>query len=99
MARTPGPWEVYDPNEGGFPPHPLWCVANDEFHNPTGEDEPCLNVVVECGTKEDALLIAAAPEMYDALHDALSVIRDKAPNFPMLAERMEAALAKARGEG
>ncbi|WIV32204.1 hypothetical protein QN084_06225 [Paenarthrobacter sp. R1] len=61
-AATPGPWETYDANEGEWPPRPMWCVANDAFHNPTAdEDEPWLAVEIHTGCKEDADFIAASP--------------------------------------
>jgi hypothetical protein len=61
-AATPGPWEAYDANEGEWPPRPMWCVANDAFHNPPeDEDAPWLAVEVHTGVKRDAEFIANAP--------------------------------------
>ena len=58
-VATPGPWEVYDANEDSG--HgPLWCVANDAFHNPPADDnDPWVAVEVHVGGREDAELIAA----------------------------------------
>ena len=61
-AATPGPWIAYDENEGVFPPRPLWCVANDQYHNPIGNDEPCFGATLEYGSGGDAEFIAAARE-------------------------------------
>lgn len=58
-AATPGPWETYDANEGEH--RPLWCVANDAFHNPSSDDEPWIAVEIHVGQREDADLIAHAP--------------------------------------
>lgn len=55
---TPGEWEVFDPNEGSGH-SPLWCVANDEFHNPSGDEESeWVAVEVHVGDKADADHIA-----------------------------------------
>lgn len=55
---TPGPWEMYDANEDSDHA-PLWCVANDEFHNPSGdEDAEWIAVEVHTGDKPDAEFIA-----------------------------------------
>lgn len=74
-ATTPGPWEVYDPNEGSGH-FPLWCVANDPYHNPPDDDEawPALNVVVETGTREDAVFVAAARADVPALLSLVDVL-------------------------
>lgn len=66
---TPGPWGAYDANEGEYPPRPLWSVANDAFHNPTGEDLAAIDLSIwhsYCG-KPDAEFIAAAREAVPAL--------------------------------
>lgn len=58
-AATPGPWETYDPNEGSGHA-PLWCVANEEFHNPSGdEDAEWMGLEVHVGDKTDSDYIAA----------------------------------------
>ena len=57
---TPGVWEVYNANEG-TDYGPMWCIANDAFHNPPADDnEPWLAVEVHTGRKCDADFIAHA---------------------------------------
>lgn len=104
-AHTPGPWYVTDPNEGSGL-LPSWEICNDEFDNPSGDDDaPVLHVVVEYGTKEDAHLIAAAPEMMEALEDAKRVIELIYPSSgysdvpEVTLEKISAVLDKARGGG
>jgi hypothetical protein len=80
-AATPGPWEVYDSNEGTWPPRPGWSVANDAFHNPPAdEDAPWISVDVHVGTKADADFIAAArtalPSLLARLRAAEDAIRE-----------------------
>ena len=57
---TPGPWEPYDANEGMDRAYsPMWCVANEEFHNPTaGDDEDWMGVEIHVGDKADSDHIA-----------------------------------------
>ncbi|HWB37974.1 MAG TPA: hypothetical protein VHA75_18310 [Rugosimonospora sp.] len=83
-ATTPGPWEVYDPNEH-LGNDPLWCVANDPYHNPPDDDEawPAVNVVVETGTREDAVFVACA--------------RADVPALLSLVDLLDAELADERG--
>ena len=60
-ATGSGEWEMYDPNEGTWPPRPLWSVANDAYHHPPGEADapwPAFNTYLETGLKEDAVHIA-----------------------------------------
>lgn len=80
---TAGPWHVYDENEGENPPRTFWCIANDAFHN-GGEDDAAFQAGVLCGNKDDAHLIAAAPDLYAALEQsahALELVH------PLLADR------------
>lgn len=75
-AATPGPWEAYDANEGA--PGPLWCVANDAFHNPPSDpDVPWTAIEVHVGSQADATLIAA--------------MRNALPSFLALTERLAEA--------
>lgn len=105
--HTPGPWEIHNPYEGtGL--IPMWCVANDEYHNSTDEDTPCFGAVIEFGSKEDAYLIAAAPQLLEALEAVEWALGDQDDYCPYcLANKADghkpdcnlaAALAKARGE-
>jgi len=57
-AATPGPWAVFDANEGTSSPAG-WMVANDAFHNPSGDDAPWIAVEIHTGGVEDADHIAA----------------------------------------
>ena len=66
-AWTPGPWQAYDANEG-TEYFPGWEVANDEYHNPSpDEDAPWIAVHLTTGVEADARLIALAPEMAEAI--------------------------------
>lgn len=60
-AAGSGSWEMYDPNEGTWPPRPLWSVANDAYHHPpvaADDPWPAFNAYLETGLKEDAVHIA-----------------------------------------
>ena len=71
-AASPGPWEMYDANEGMNPPRPCWSVANDSYHNPLGEeDPPAVDITVSYGWREDAEFIAAARTDVPALLDEI----------------------------
>lgn len=73
-AATEGPWEMYDGNEG-TEYAPLWCVANDAFHNPP-EDEAAewIGVEIYVGDKPDAEFIAHAREDVPKLVAALRAV-------------------------
>jgi hypothetical protein len=78
-TATPGPVEVYNPNEG--PDYgPLWSAANDAYHNPSGDDElsPAIGFVIDCGTREDAEFYANArtdvPDLLDLVESQASEI-------------------------
>lgn len=58
---TPGPLQVYDANDGMEPQFmPLWCVANNNWHNSEDEEDLCIHATLDAGTKEDAELFAEA---------------------------------------
>ena len=88
---TPGPWSV--------------GVANDTFESDVGihaDDwiiaDMCNDIREEYGIDQEANanLIAAAPELYEALENALEVMEDgHQSNAKVMARE---ALAKARGE-
>lgn len=89
---TPGPWKVFvfDPTNAKNPNIGLWTV------------EGLTNVANHC-TMYDAHLIAAAPELYEALFEiANETIQDDCgePDCPDCQpwRKAAAALAKARGE-
>lgn len=85
---TPGPWmwdgNVWDYDKENEAP---WLVA--EGHSPviTGD--------LHC-SEANADLIAAAPDLYAALEDALQYLQHHLPDEVLAPHR--AALAKARGE-
>ena len=87
---TPGPWEASDK---GFHPYPYVCGPEDDYEH--GKDRPVVAYLVGMNTPHNAHLIAAAPDLYEALEDAMYELqgygyRDDA--------RILAALSKARGE-
>ncbi len=97
---TPGPWRV-STGDGynaldGIAFHGVWsgdtCVATTGLLN-AGDDDQSVS---------DAHLIAAAPDMYEALEKLLdkyrsSVSYEKGHDYD-LSDMAESALAKARGE-
>lgn len=85
---TPGPWEVYDPNEGTGH-SPLWCVANEAFHNPPADEEAeWLGVEIYVGDKEDAEFIAHSPADMAKLIGALEAVLNLANHEPRFRPRM-----------
>jgi hypothetical protein len=91
---TPGPWVVKQSE---------WGISVQCEKSPSGlpfavtpvceiEQEP------DTGGLEDAALIAAAPDMYAALENALKVAEFEGHPFRPWQEEARAALAKARGE-
>lgn len=67
-AACPGPWKVYNGNEGSVDYGPLWAVANDAFHNPPEDDDtPWIAVDVHTGLQADAEFIAHARQDIPAL--------------------------------
>lgn len=83
---TPGPWYAAQPEEcGGW-----WIVATD----PEGCD--CIDSGDGGFEREDAHLIAAAPELYEALETCL--LYGAMTGDEWVTAKAEAALAKARGE-
>lgn len=75
---TEGPWEVYDANEGMFPPRPLWSVDNEanRSHEDYGDEDywPAIDLHLETGAKEDAEFIAAARDNVPRLVEALEAV-------------------------
>jgi hypothetical protein len=79
--HTPGPWKVYSIVIGGEPAHRV--------------DGPHKGKPINWRpTLANAHLIAAAPDMLEALEDALCVIQDDGP----VRRAITAAIKKARGE-
>lgn len=99
---TPGPWVA--PNEMGN----LVLTKEDWTH---GLYKGCMQIVITpCDTKQteaNAHLIAAAPEMYDALEVAAAELEQCEPNdeypemqmaYRNIMGQIKSALKKARGE-
>ena len=77
-----GPWEVYDANEGMFPPRPLWSVDNEANRNYEDYDEdeiwPAIDLHLDTGLKTDAEFIAAARDDVPRLVEALEAVMKEA---------------------
>jgi hypothetical protein len=86
---TPGPWHVYQEK-----PH-YYSVGTDYAHD-RGRDQ---NIVRDVRKEANARLMAAAPEMFDALVGLLAYINARIPGEESVAYlEAQSALAKARGE-
>lgn len=85
---TPGPWFAECVGSGGAYDNPVdvYEVTNQYTR------------IAEGIFKRDAHLIAAAPELYEALEAALPVMERRAPDFDVVNAAIRAALKKARGE-
>lgn len=89
---TPGPWEI-DPNSG---PGIGWSML--------AKQGPVCVCPAKAYSEPDAHLIAAAPELYEALAEALQWIKGWDPNFihddewQATRDKIDAALSRARGE-
>jgi hypothetical protein len=92
-AFTAGPWLIHAEYR--------WIVpAEDAFQEPAAALPICElrdpdERLTEDVTLANGFLIAAAPELYEALHDALEVLYASGSG---ISEKWLAALAKARGE-
>lgn len=94
--HTPGPWYAVHPDHA----HGWWIVSKDL------EGDDCLDASGDGGFNEgDARLIAAAPDLLEALEHVIHVI-EKSENWwidcpdrgGLDAELIRAAIAKARGQ-
>lgn len=79
-AHTPGPWKV---EKGRDRTHP-YSVTGDEFD------------LARCVTVDDAALIAAAPDLLDALREVMSTYAATTMDA-QVRDRAIAAIAKAEG--
>lgn len=103
---TPGPWEVYDCSgtqmEKSRYENGAFQVFSDDCDHHAVADCSCNHTCrMEDEIEANAHLIAAAPELYDALEVALVVLENmEAYGVGRLhaADQARAALAKARGE-
>lgn len=72
--HTPGPWEwdstvwSYDPQQDA-----PWLVSSEDSAFP---DTPVLKGEITCRSEADALLIAAAPELLNALQWLVDILPD-----------------------
>lgn len=94
MAQhTPGPWHAYPADYQGGPAdlHPIFVVGPSEFHTVAqvragNEDDD-----LPAQTAANARLIAAAPDLLDALKYARWFLNEKRSNTALV----DAAIAKA----
>lgn len=98
MSHTPAPWriEVIHVTEGAYT---ISHGTNRHGDGPEGD------VGKFYGSREDARLIAAAPQLLDALHTALPFVEDafedefyKASHVSNAIKEIMAAINKARGQ-
>ena len=97
IKHTPGPWVARKTGGAGWPGQIGWAIDFNEIQ------EQVVDFVYE---EADAHLIAAAPELLEALSDALADFDNWAAhedNYPhehlvAWAEKARAAIAKAKGE-
>jgi len=84
---TPGPWQIIEPT-AEHPSRAMVGARGVDIY-----DAPLTNE-----TLANARLIAAAPALYGACHEALRMVRNCPGNWEnAVREQLEAALAKARG--
>ncbi len=109
MTHTPGPWEVQDPLfdsvwivQSGLEPHAWSCIAS--VRDDASEDAFDRGASRPISTAErdaNAKLIAAAPDLLDALNEVMAWVDNWSPDFvqdgewPETAELVKAAIAKA----
>lgn len=91
---TPGPWKLHPNNDYIFSFKSL-----DDWDNPRPICSPAVIYKENEENEANARLIAAAPELYDAVKELLYALQDD-ENWRTsgVYEDAEAALAKARGE-
>ena len=88
---TPGPWFVV----------PQGCFVADrkvEFDGDGARVGETPNMCIECASEADAHLIAAAPDMYEAVETALECLENKGFARAYVEDLLRNALRKARGE-
>ena len=97
MSHTQGPWTAHKNVVYWYPPG--GTVRDGYEWIATTDRSVCLGVWSENQEKEEAnaRLIAAAPEMKEALVECIQALKLLAPNSPLLAIGMaQRALSKAR---
>ena len=89
MSHTPGPWSYEEPGWDGLP------------HLMAANGEVVATLFSEPKNSRDIPLIAAAPELYEALEAAYMVLKPQKSRFKDYVDAVtlaRTALAKARGE-
>jgi len=93
VEHTPGPWEAHHgwASSGPYAEHPNWCEVTGG--GPPG-DKAFISIAGHFGLA-DARLIAAAPDLLEALE---AFVEEVAGTFPFASlPPAKAAIAKARG--
>lgn len=93
--HMPGPWRVVNPEHRANGDVHFWIQPVEGYS--TGWVNDRYLAVSGIGRHADALLMAAAPELLDALKSAAEVIEDCDIGNPVL-DKARAAIAKATGE-
>ena len=93
--HTPGPWRIEEWEFKLRPNAPMILAKQDAICEVM--DLWCMNDRAE-ERDANARLIAAAPDLYEALELARKSLRFAAPGQNRALAKIEAALAKARGE-
>lgn len=92
--HTPGPWTQGTSNPGRSC---VWLDGNAEPENTMGPD----NTWIDCVSEANARLIAAAPDLLEALHLAVKMAEtgmcDFNPHDEYVMNKARAAIAKATG--
>lgn len=89
MPHTPGPWTVMrEEYFDGVPLVKRWVRGPQLSNAPEGEEAE--------RAEADASLIAAAPDLLDALEELLSADPDM-PSYGSTLDKAEAAIRKAKG--
>jgi hypothetical protein len=86
---TPGPWVAREVGGMGWPGQRGFAIDFNE------DQEQVVDFVYE---EADAHLIAAAPDLLEALEDSLTALNIVYPNGSPVLNAAYAAIAKARGE-
>lgn len=88
-SHTPGPWTVLDGGERGFD------IAHDDGRGRVVANTDNVDMTDEC----NARLIAAAPDLLDALQEAIIQLRTFFPTYESIdpLSRYVEAVAKATG--
>ena len=94
LGISPSPWKTADDGMGY---KDIWCNAT------VTEDSEGENIIAEAISKKDANMMAASPEMYEALAAMLSCAEKEAPfttgsGMSIAMDMARKALRKAAGE-